>query len=175
MKTKEVIKHFSVLKWWSLSQCTRHLDLNKQCYRMVYVSSFNKHIHTCSLFWKKLENLMSLPIETVFRHGKNFFCCSLCPDSFEHRHFIDMARLVASSPTYLLEVCLPPFNPANTVKGHVGASVFPCDSERGLGHLREPQVLGRRNNICKHGPKWDRGCLSDDATACEESLFYIIT
>lgn len=76
---------------------------------MVYMSSFNKHIRTCSLFWKKLENLMSLPVETLYSEMERtssaavFVLTHLNTDIFRHGQ---AGRIIAHLPAGSLT---PPF------------------------------------------------------------------
>lgn len=52
--------------------------------------------------------------------------------------------------THVLSLGSSLLDPGEPVQGHIRGSVFPGGSERGLGHVRELQVLWSRNNICSH-------------------------
>lgn len=59
-----------------------------------------------------------------------------------------LLRFRSVSRTYVLSIGSSLLDPGESVQGHIGGSMFPRGSERGLAHLGELQVLGSRNNIC---------------------------
>lgn len=66
--------------------------------------------------------------------------------------------------THKLRLLLPLLGPADAIEGHVRGPVLPGDPEGGLGHLRELQVFGSRNDICSHGRQ--EGEKSEDLCVC---------